>query len=566
MNDPEMKGNGVPERPVATQWTMTEVVNLLVNQNPFYLISAALVLYGLSAGFGTDDIWINTTIPLTILLAYAAVLAGIALFLIRYGKVWNDVRSILLALMLLFFNLSAALDELLLRGTDSSRLLALGVWVMVPCLVEVLRRGIGIRWPRQFVIVFHLILGLILIYPSMPAYFLLSEMGDATLWAIVAFPVLGALGLLAALPSVRIFARGDWCNNTPWQRLQFIAIGGFALALVARTYLLATAFYPDPGMAVGGFHKLDTPFGGWLCAPILLAVLALCLEYALVTQSNRLRRFALFGAPLVMLISMLGPDSQAFYAMRAFVAAEVASPTFLTGIGALMLGGYACCRRVPQAGASVFMTLLAFSPVGTDTVGLDSLQFPYWFTLALLTAGCVMALLMNRHSLWFIAGTVTFLLMLGSLASEQISAEWLALLIGHLALASMVVCACWFKDKLAKFITGVFAFALPGLAIFALWGDVGPLADLHAATRLIYLAGLGSVGYLLQRCVNREWFLRANACIAMLMVCSLFVEFGNLLDDLKLRGRGRIVAGLCTLALALTISILKARHFRQTDE
>ena len=70
----------------------------IATSNPFYAISAALVVLGLRASFHLPGA--ATAYPtLTLLLSlggYTLLLAATAAFLVRLGNVWEDVRTLLL--------------------------------------------------------------------------------------------------------------------------------------------------------------------------------------------------------------------------------------------------------------------------------------------------------------------------------------------------------------------------------------------------------------------------------------------------------------------------------------
>ena len=66
----------------------------LVAHNPFYLVSACFFLYALKVMFGTDDIWIDTMVPLALIASYSILTAGTAVFISRRGAVWDDARSL----------------------------------------------------------------------------------------------------------------------------------------------------------------------------------------------------------------------------------------------------------------------------------------------------------------------------------------------------------------------------------------------------------------------------------------------------------------------------------------
>src|SRR5689334_3250939 len=94
-------------------WRPREFVRFLYTSNPFYVISAALVLVGLWMSFNPRATVFEVPALMLGLAGYTALLAATAVVLIRFGGVWQDVRTILLLVVLLFLATSVTIDELL---------------------------------------------------------------------------------------------------------------------------------------------------------------------------------------------------------------------------------------------------------------------------------------------------------------------------------------------------------------------------------------------------------------------------------------------------------------------
>src|SRR5438046_5002546 len=93
---------------------ITGILRTLYTNNPFYLISAGLMLYGLHVSFRpADGQLINPWALMASLCGYAVVLAGTAYLIIRAGKVWEDARSIVLVLLLIVIAVSVSFDEMI---------------------------------------------------------------------------------------------------------------------------------------------------------------------------------------------------------------------------------------------------------------------------------------------------------------------------------------------------------------------------------------------------------------------------------------------------------------------
>src|SRR5436190_1418534 len=141
------------------------IARLLYTQNPFYLLSVAFVLHSTRLwyreGAGPFDPW-----PLMAIIGGYILLAAVTGFLlVRFGKVWDDARSIFLILLLLFVELSLTFDGLLISQPATGRaLLATGL-VLAAVVSEGLMIGLRIRMPVLYRVPYHLILALLFLYP-----------------------------------------------------------------------------------------------------------------------------------------------------------------------------------------------------------------------------------------------------------------------------------------------------------------------------------------------------------------------------------------------------------------
>ena len=120
-----------PVRPTLVKWLYTN--------NPFYAISAVLMLFGVRSAYGDLQIGeINCWLMMGTLAAYTSLLAGIGVLIVRWGKVWEDARSILVLLLLLFLAVSISADDLFVTmesATGGVMLLVCG-YLFSACVTE----------------------------------------------------------------------------------------------------------------------------------------------------------------------------------------------------------------------------------------------------------------------------------------------------------------------------------------------------------------------------------------------------------------------------------------------
>src|SRR5262249_49806082 len=138
----------------AAHWFVLRVCT----SNPFYVISAGLFLAGLYASFEARAGDVETWTLLSGLAGYTLLLAMTAFLLVRFAHAWDDLRPVLLLVVLMFLATSVTFDELLVldpgRGVPCF-LVGLAFAVLVS---EGLLRGIRLRLPARFRVPYYLIL------------------------------------------------------------------------------------------------------------------------------------------------------------------------------------------------------------------------------------------------------------------------------------------------------------------------------------------------------------------------------------------------------------------------
>ena len=98
---------------MASHSQFRSLARFLYTQNPFYLISCFLILYGLQIATIAGGDLFSRSIFLTIsIAAYTLLMAVTCVGVVRLGKVWEDARSILLVVIISQVALSTGLDEL----------------------------------------------------------------------------------------------------------------------------------------------------------------------------------------------------------------------------------------------------------------------------------------------------------------------------------------------------------------------------------------------------------------------------------------------------------------------
>ena len=294
-----------PQRPSLAR----SIARLLYTQNPFYLLSVAFVLHSTRLwyreGAGPFNPW-----PLMAIIGGYILMAAVAGFLlVRFGKVWDDARSIFLILLLLFVELSLTFDSVLVSQPATGRLLLFTGLGLALAVSEGLLRGLSIRMPLLFRIPYHLFLILLFLYPLAIVTGLGADRSVAV-WRIYLFSPVAAAVLLTLLPAIRRGPEYVARTGTPWRWPWFPwSLFGFLTVCVGlRAYALSLSFDPVLMQRFEQAMRLDSAFGLYFFAPLLLAIALLLLEAGIVAKSRRLQLIALMLPAVVLVLSYPFPN------------------------------------------------------------------------------------------------------------------------------------------------------------------------------------------------------------------------------------------------------------------
>ncbi len=400
------------------------LARLIYNHNPFYALSAGLVLYGMDASFLSNAEAFQTRAMIGGLMGFTLLLAFTAWLIVRLGNVWDDARTLLLLVALLFVAISAACDFSLadfdsrgVRSFQSGVTNFLGGYAFALFVSEGLLRALRIRLPLGFRVPYHLLLALLFLYPVAMAPLLIDAWNRRLPWAVFGFSPAAALVLLTLLPAVRRGAEYVRGAGTPWvwpwfPWTLFVALG---LALGLRHYSLCVSLHPVPGMA--------STFRPYFLVPILFAANVLLLEGAITARHKGLQRISLILP--IGLLALAGYDGGMNFWHREFlndlIETTGGTPLFYTLLAMVMMYLVAIARRVPLAAEALTLSLIALAMVTPTAQGLTGYTMPKPLLLLatgmvqlyaahrnrstprLFAAACLAlaAVTMNRYGTWF---------------------------------------------------------------------------------------------------------------------------------------------------------------------
>ena len=342
--------------------TASEIGHLLWNGNPLYLVSAALALYASTILFDTQNIWMETGVPVAILAGYTALCALTANFIVRHGKVWEDARSLLFIVLALPLALSASLDDKVIDRPEVGIVWMGGSLCFVAAVSEYVRRGIGLKLGRWLWAVYYLQLALFFLWPFVLSQLLREYPHDKmpVVRGIILFPLLFAV---IQLPLLRPVRRGTFSgeNGTPWRLLPAVMFGFPAFIALIRTYLLSISFYG--GRGVGNYSRMETGFGFWMVLPILLAATLLLLESA-VTARRWHKASAILGGGIFAFFLLGSSITSGMSSLERFffhtVWGEHGSGFAPPMLAAAILAGYAGFRGMRKAWVPAGIALIWF--------------------------------------------------------------------------------------------------------------------------------------------------------------------------------------------------------------
>ncbi len=266
-----------PSDPSRRPAPASRLVRALYTHNPFYVISADLIFIGLRMSFDPSVKDFDTWALISSLAGYTLLLATTACLLVRFGKVWDDMRSVLLLVVMMFLAISATIDDVLILRPGVGISLAIGGLAFALLVSEGLLRGMRLGMPALYRGPYYLILSLFFLYPVALRPLLASPDSPLSCWSLFGFSTAAGLAFLTLLPAIRRGSGYVKGNGSPWRWplypwSLFFFLG---LGVCARSYYLCISLHN-----VEGYRSI---FGPYFLVPFGFAVALLLLEAGLVS-------------------------------------------------------------------------------------------------------------------------------------------------------------------------------------------------------------------------------------------------------------------------------------------
>ena len=539
-------------------------VKFLYNQNPFYLISAAVILYGFRTATQEAAFATNPWFLASLFAGYTTLLALTAWLIVRFGRVWDDARSIFLVLLLLFMALSASFDGLFISNPTTAIALAAAGFTFAVVVCEALVWSLGIRFRALFRGPLYAMLAISFFYPYLFSLQASIRPDLDSRFVILLFPFLVSATILSLIPAIRKTKRYVSKNGTPWNwplypySLFFLAIVG----LIGRTVMMGLSF--DPSAANG-------MLGTWMFVPIFLSVVWLIFEIGTTEGSDDLQFLAMMLMPIAIALAIPWP----FFSNTNFydqLTAEVGSPVWMATLAVVTMYFVAWIEKVENAGFFLTMALLGAAMIQQDGSLVEdfaSMQGWPWLVLAVWSIASWDRI--YRSSCWLLA-SCSVSVPIGNALTPWLanSYEPLTALSGHetavaanILLVLSCAIACVFNSQFSRQLKVCLAVALPGIALLTTTGALlnHDRAMLTAGYGCI-LAALGITIFLFTR--SRIHLSAAAISLGASFVAAFpMLEFSIGNDHFRLAGF--LGAGLACFLAGLMVSAVKAGWMKKVN-
>ncbi|MGB7325819.1 MAG: hypothetical protein WBD31_13175, partial [Rubripirellula sp.] len=189
----------------------------LYTQNPFYLISCFLILYGLQiAAVAHSDLFSRSIMLSGGIVAYTLLMSVTCVAVVRLCKVWDDARSIFLIVAISFVAFSIGLDELCVVDWNSAAMIMAGGALLTVVVTESLLRFCRLKLSFLFRLSFYLLMAVFFATPLALGRAVAERADGLTNWGAMLFSIAIAAALLFLIPAVRRGAEQVQNNGSPW--------------------------------------------------------------------------------------------------------------------------------------------------------------------------------------------------------------------------------------------------------------------------------------------------------------------------------------------------------------
>ncbi|WP_182865553.1 hypothetical protein [Stieleria mannarensis] len=526
----------------------------LYNQNPFYLISCLLVIYGCQSlavsGGGLIDKSLSMAGGIA---AYTLLMAVVCVGVVRIANVWDDARSIFLVVVISLVAVTTGFDELCIGEQPMARAFACAAAALVLLVVESVLWSCGIRLSFWYRTALYAHFAVLIGFPLLLGNAVATRNDSLANWGSVLFSAAIGASVLLLIPAVRRGQQSVRGNGTPWNWPLYPLSAFVVLVVLAgiRSHAIWMSF---------GFYGVAGKFEPFLLLPILAAVIVLVAEAGLGQRNQTLQGVAMVSTSGLLLCASTRGGAT-WLPIQSDLAYGFGSSLTVTLGMIFLVYSWMTLRGVRYASLAVATTLLVTGlaapiPEIGQSYGLASWMFP--------AAACVILLVMTLRRvdadwLWAaLAGmAATTIAMVGDAYGRQTDG-----LIAGVALATlaMLVIGATFKTPLAVFLrylaAGVMSFAATVIVFRFLQDPRGVI--------LYAVAGMAILSLIYAFLIRRRGWL-AIAVLQAVLFCGTFSYQGHRSGKLR-RINWPIASGLMCLCVGVAITTGKTGLYRRLAE
>jgi hypothetical protein len=533
-------------------------IRFLYTQNPFYLIGTFLILFGLQQSLGKEPQLASSGTLALLLAGYTVLLAGIAIVIVRWGRLWDDVRTILLVVALLFYMLSTSLDVQVLEQPEAGTMFLLAGLLFCLAVSETLLSQLGLQLPRAYRVAFYLSLAVLFLYPIGLAWISFYLWYELRSWAIGRFGLVASLPLAALLPAARsttpppVPCSATWKTPWyPWALFVFLTIG-----MGMRAWWLTISFDPTKGAG--------NCFQPYFLIPLVLVWAVLLVEAGLARRSRLALASGLILPWIAILLGYWGPgESAADVAFLARLTSALGTPPQLAVWSVIAFQGWAFLRtwntpvqRWFEMGLTAAALLACVT--GRQTLDWQSLATANQAGVALVAGGWLANAwrLQCSYRAILAAGLGGCCLALSGIGdqSDIATSFWRM----HTPLLALLALLVLFRDRFAGWLRGYAVTAIPAMAVttalvYPIW--FGDVPRIHVSLYLGFLTLISIRLWMLEREVPHLTAAGTTASGNLLVLAWPAGEW--LTTSWLAAGLPFLTAGLAIVVAGLAVSLLK---------
>lgn len=527
------------------------ITRFLYNQNPFYLISCLLVIYGCQSLAVSGGGLVQKSIAMTGGIAsYTLLMAVVCVAVVRIAKVWDDARSIFIVVVLSLVAATTGFDELCIADQSTAGLFTIAMLVLVPAVIESVLWLCRIRlsfWYRVALYAHFLVL---IGFPLLLGRAVATRNDPLANWGSVLFSVAMGASILLLIPAMRRGPESIKGNGTPWS-WPLYPISAFVVLVVLagiRSHAMWISF---------GFYGTAGKFEPFLLLPLLAAVLLTVAETGLGRGNQTLQRFAIVGTPGLLLCALTRGG-------RTFLPIQSDLPflfgSSLTVAMAMVFGVYLwmTIRGVKYASFGLPTTLVLAGfltplPEFATAAGAQS-----WMLLALASVILLVMACRRMHADWMwtaVAGvTTSTIAMVGHAYGDETGGLIAA---AAFAVTAMLIIGAVFSTDLAVLLRYLAAFTMSFAVLMVAFRSL----QFPRSAILYVIAALAIVSLVYGMLIRRRGWLAVAAVHAILFV-SVFSYHGHRSGQFR-RINWPIASGLMCLGVGVAITTGKTGVYRR---